>query len=181
MYDFEKAGKLEQLAIAQAFYNAFGKIVSTGVKDNLRGQVDKMMRDKYENEGAKSFDVRVNGKKVGTYSIIVSKPVHTTELRVVDHDSFAEWAVDNGYAHSEEVTVTNTVFDKDERTILGDSMKNGEIPDGCEWVTTDKDEAYKKGTIRGCNPGDIASAIGSALSDTAALLIDGSTEDMDGE
>ena len=103
---------LEKLAVAQAFMNRVGEMTSTKDAWNLRGRVNAAMVDLYAETGAKSFDVKLRGRKVGTYSLTVSRPTESREqadFAVVDRDAFAQWpdfaAVALSYAaeHMQEV------------------------------------------------------------------------------
>jgi aspartyl-tRNA synthetase len=64
---------MEQLAIEQALFSRLGEDVSTKNPDSLRSACDQQVVDNYRAMGAKSYDVHVNGSKVGTYSVRTSK------------------------------------------------------------------------------------------------------------
>lgn len=81
---------IERLAVEQAIYNAIGADLKTGVTHNLRGEVNAYYLDQYVHSGAKSFEVRVNGQTVGTYSFAKAKgrPAETvTEVVVTSIDA----------------------------------------------------------------------------------------------
>lgn len=84
---------MERLAIEQTLFKRVASDVKAGVPDNLRGRCDEAVRLLYEQTGAKSFDARVAGRKVGTYSVRVSKATKpkAREVVVVD-DPAAVWA-----------------------------------------------------------------------------------------
>jgi hypothetical protein len=63
----------ERLAIEQALFNRLGEDVSTKNPDSLRYAADSDMIETYRNTGYKSRDVMVNGTKVGTHSVRISK------------------------------------------------------------------------------------------------------------
>jgi len=63
----------ERLAIEQALFNKLGEDVSTKNPDSLRYAADTDMIETYRATGYKSRDVMVNGQKVGTHSVRVSK------------------------------------------------------------------------------------------------------------
>lgn len=119
--------EVEKLAVAQAFMKAVGSMVETKNPDNLRGAVDAMMIDRYESDpmAPKSFDVKVLGQKVGSYSLTVSKPTESrikTELEVTDNDEFLAWAFAHRYVKV------------DQRAVDLHFEATGEVPDGCEPV-----------------------------------------------
>ena len=83
---------MERLAVFQALYNKIGKEVSTK-GDSLRARADRYFYDMYEQTGAKSYDVKVLGETVGTYSLRFKKPTQTEivkELQVTDYTELAE-------------------------------------------------------------------------------------------
>lgn len=119
---------IEKLAIAQAFYNHVGSLVKTKEQDNLRGAVDAELTAIYEQTGAKSFDVKLLGQKVGSYSITVSKPKESKpdyQFKIADKEQFKNWEDFKGaamdFALSNLEVIAEWAFGK-----------SGEIPDGCE-------------------------------------------------
>ena len=76
---------MEQLAIEQALFSKLGEDVSTKNPDSLRSAIDGEIVGNYRATGAKSYDVHVNGEKVGTYSVRVGKgaPAKTTKNMIV--------------------------------------------------------------------------------------------------
>ena len=119
---------IEQLAISQALYNLVADQVSTKDPDNLRGRVSQKYVELYEETGAKSFDVKLGGEKVGTFSLTVSKPtdsVTKTDFFVTDEAKFRAWedfnaaALDYATAHLQQIA--DWAFGM-----------TGEIPEGCE-------------------------------------------------
>lgn len=118
--------KVEELIVKQAFLNAVGEDLKTKDPDNLRGQVDQMMREAYEQNpmAGKSYDLKLLGQKVGTYSLTVSKDKPSREeltLEINDRAEFMAWAEENGYVEK--------VADMD--AVLEDMRKGGVVPDGC--------------------------------------------------
>ena len=160
---------MERLAIAQAVYKAVAGVVSTKDPYNLRGQVDSALVDAYMSTGAKSFDLRLNGGKVGSISVTVAKAKHDTSLRITDRKAFETWALSEGFAHEE--TVTRVVMDED--AVLSAALLNGEVPDGCEPVTIDEPEHVSGTSIRGCKPEDVAAALGTGLPQAVAGFLTG--------
>lgn len=149
----------ERLAIAQALYNHLGKLVSTKDPDSLRVQADREYKALFEQTGAKSFEVRVNGAKVGTYSIKVSKAkpeeiVKGIEVKdpeaLYDNIGFMQiyYLIEFARDHSQEFAEWYGVL-------------TGEALEGCEWVeyvTPATEPAYMGGTLK-VDPEDVANAI----------------------
>jgi hypothetical protein len=158
---------MEKLAVAQTLYSKVGEVVKTREPDNLRGEVDAEIRRLYETTGAKSFDVKLAGRKVGTYSVTVTKPTpeeHYEELIVKDAHAYFAWAVENGF-----VTVNQAAVD-------ANFDATGEVPDGCE---------IRRVSIPGTPGGEIKSttlkvdadavkeALGPMLQEASAMLLEG--------
>lgn len=92
MTDKEKPSDVERLILAQAIYNAAGKLVSTKDPDSLRSEIDRNYKQLYDVTGSKSFDVKLRGQDVGTYSVKFSqgKPPETvTQFKVDDYETLA--------------------------------------------------------------------------------------------
>lgn len=129
--------EIEKLAIAQALYKGLAGIVSTKDPDSLRSAVDAEYRTLYEETGAKSYDVRVNGHKVGTYSFKDDKDIvkRSDDCTISDSGAFAQWLKDNA----------ESIADWDGAAALAEEWlkDSGEVPDGVsrdvkEWTTVQK-------------------------------------------
>lgn len=156
---------IEKLAIAQAFQNKVGKMTKTGVIDNLRGQADSMYRKLYDQTGAKSFEVKVFGQKVGTYSITTTKdePARTdVSLEVADSAALLEWALQYGFVNV------------DMRRVQEHFEACGEVPDGCAVVEIDvpakQGGEFGKSTLR-IDSEKVLDAIQIALPETTEMLL----------
>ena len=149
----------ERLAIAQAIYNHLGKLVSTKDPDSLRAQADREYKALYEQTGAKSFDVRVNGSKVGTYSIKVSKAKPAEERKemvVVNSIDLQDFISD-----LPQGLLRDFVQDHEQAFATWYLLEYGELCDGCmvDTVTIEaKEPAYMGGTLK-VNAEDVANAI----------------------
>jgi len=152
---------VQRLAVAQAVYRRVGAIVSTKDPDSLRAQCDADMRANFENTGAKSYDVVIDGSKVGTYSVKTSKPKKNVDLRVVDMKAYVEWCCQNSCMTTDDAQARR----KFEET--------GEVPDGCEVVEIETAGGYS-GTVLKVDEEAVADAVGGLLPSTiAGLLEDG--------
>lgn len=163
----------EKLAIAQAFQKAVGDMTKTGDPTNLRGRVDAEMKERYLGDpmAGRSYDVKLLGKKVGTYSITVSKgkPSKTVNaLNVLDQQEFTEWAICNGF-----MTV-------DMSAVLAYFNESGEVPEGCEPI-----QLVEPGTEGGeitrttlkIEPESVARVLGPQLEPIAYALLEGGTDE----
>ena len=148
----------EKLALAQAFYKAAGELVSTKNPDGLRAAVDEKYVQMYMDTGAKSFDVKLNGSKVGTYSIKVKKAESGARLSVEDQPALLEWAIENGCA---------TVDMKKVEQLFAET---GEVPDGCRVLTYERPERVDGTTLR-IETEKVAEALGARLPEAMQQLL----------
>ena len=133
----------EALAVMQGIYKAVGAAVSTKDADSLRSQVDAELIDMYEAVGVERIELRVGDESVGTLSLRKSTKAKTkTTVYVNDAVAAAKFvAADEALAQREVSTETEP-----KGTVLGT-------------------------TIRGCEPADVAKALGNDLPDTIAGLL----------
>lgn len=142
--------EIERLAFAQALYSKLGEIVSTKDPDSLRAAVDEFYKDLYETTGAKSFEVSIDGQKVGTYSVRVSKPkpAETKErLLIEDYGTFSVWMENEVNADLLQL------FAKSRIDEFADWLftETGEIPYGCfveQTVSLAQPARYSGGTLK---------------------------------
>lgn len=91
--------RLQQAVAYQALYGALGPVVKAG-GDGLRGDVDRELEAIYEQTGAKTYKVQVDGVPLGTYSIVehAAVPAHVeAAFDLEDEGAFGGWlASDDG-------------------------------------------------------------------------------------
>lgn len=160
----ERLTDTERLAIAQALYNMAGKLVSTKDPDSLRSSVDEGFKELYEQTGSKSFDVKVNGMDVGTYSIQFTKPKES-ETRMVfvveDYEKLAKW-FKTSVSHGE---IEHYVACDLKEFAEWQFNHTGEMPDGCnirETIIPAVEKEYNGGRLK-IDPEKVASAIRNVL------------------
>lgn len=164
---------VEKLAIAQALQNRIGDMVSTKNPDNLRGEVDRIMIERYENDplAAKSCDVKLLGEKVGTYSLTVSKGKRQSkrvDIDVRDMAEFRQWCADMGFLEVNMKAVNDYVH------------KTGDVPDGCEAVTVIEPEViggHVTRTTLKVQPERVAEVLGNRIAEVAQNLLEGGYDD----
>ncbi len=167
---------IERLVIAQALLKAVTKYTSTRDPDSLRARADAEMLENYERMGMKSVDLRVNGEKVGTYSVKVSKPTSAAKTsRVVVDDSEAayRWAVTAAADEYEDWCIAN--IDRFCEYVLSEF---GEVADGTHVVTEETDAQPERatGTVLKVDPPKVAHALGVQLPYAVAGLLSGGDE-----
>lgn len=169
----EKLTDVERLAIAQAVYKVAGKLVSTKDPDSLRSHIDGGYKELYDSTGAKSFNVMVRGKKVGTYSIKTSKPAPPESrllFKVDDYETLARWfdciepEMLSDYAAVNLGSFAEFVF-----------KTTGELPDGCkleEVRTFGSRGQYCGGSLR-IDEHAVADALGDVLPPRFVAMLEG--------
>lgn len=167
---------MEKLAIAQAFMNAVGALTSTKEHGNLRDRVNAHMVELYDETGAKSFDVKLHGEKVGTYSLTVSRPTESrTEslFGVADREAFAKWPDFGAIAYNFALEHMQEVAD-------WHFGMTGEIPGGCEVTeVTYPGEAggeVTRSTLR-VDSEAVANVLGAELPIAARMLLEGGQDE----
>ena len=157
---------IERLAVEQAVFKAIAEDVSTSNRDGLRGRMDEQFRALYEESGVKSRVVRLNGQKVGTYSIRLSKETEQSsyeEFQVDSYEKLAKWA--DGLTEEEVRHYVSMHLRELAEFAFGES---GEMPDGCsmhEIIVPATDSVYQ-GTVLKVDP----QAVIRALPDSAAPI-----------
>lgn len=115
---------VEKLIVKQAIFNAIADDVKTKEPSNLRGRLDEAMKESYYGNpmAGKSYDLRLLGQKVGTYSLTVSKGKPQEVRRsfeVRDVEKFKAWAQENGFMAI------------DMKAVESHFAATGEVPEGC--------------------------------------------------
>lgn len=164
------AEKIKKLALAQALYKNISAMVKTGDEFNLRGEVDAIMRERFKQAkklglAPKSFDIEIDGEKVGTYSISTTKPKPAEEhieLRVESKSEYLQWANDHGY-----VIVDDKAVNKHFET-------TGEVPGGCIAVPVSTPATpggkISKTSLR-IDPQKVSYSLGADLGEMTAFLL----------
>lgn len=127
MLDEEFTELMAKVAIAQAVYKTVARYVSTKGNDSLRAEFDAAIMDAYDQTGAKSFDMKVRGIKVGSISVRKSKEKEEINISITDKESFDGWLLDTGLGRQ--------VVEYDQEAVIEYCLKTGEIPDGASIMT----------------------------------------------
>lgn len=172
----EQLNDIERLAVAQAVYKVAAKLVNTKDDDNLRAQIDRGYKELYDATGAKSYDVNVKGRKVGTYSIKFSKdkPQETRmEFRVIDYAKLAQW-----FEGMDELTITDYAAQNLATFAEWVFRITGELADGCELAEVSshgRAGEYIGGTLK-INEHEVAAALGELMPPSFVAMLEGGEE-----
>ena len=163
---------MERLAVAQAVYKAVADIVSTKNPDGMRAQADAELMDAYTQMGVKSMDLRVEGQKVGTYSVTMAKAVpekQSARLDVEDHDRLVRWLKADPEALD---SLMEMYADQYAQALFAAS---GEVPDGCDAATvvTPAQPEHAKGTTLRVDARKVAQALKGNLPQAVSALLEG--------
>lgn len=167
---------IERLVISQALLKTVTKYTSTKDPNSLRARADADMLANYERMGMKSVDLRVNGEKVGTYSVKVSKPTgaaKTSRVVVDDSEAAYRWAMTAATDEYEDWCIANI-----DRFCEYALSEFGEVADGAHVVTEETDAQPERatGTVLKVDPPKVAHALGVQLPYAVAGLLTGGEE-----
>lgn len=168
---FDELSPVEQLAIKQALFKVLADDVSTSKRGNLRARIDETYKDYYRMSGGKTYDVNVDGMKVGTFSVVAKEPEPKAEVYIIDAHAYGDWVRDDD-------SVANVVVE----WMLADHKRaeafarylvelTGVVPEGCEtYVAQGEPKLTTRFVV---DPQKVAAALGNALPSTIAGLLEG--------
>lgn len=160
---------MERLAIASAIQKRVNEYMSAKDPDSLRGRADAEVLRMYDRTGARSYDLKVAGEKVGTYSVRLSKPKSRKVAVVDDPDAVAAYAMDNP---DDLVRYLRERAGDVAQWLLEDS---GTVADGAE-VTEQGGGPERLGTTLRVDPAKVGDALHGQLPQAIAGLLDGGGE-----
>lgn len=170
---FEELSVVERLAFEQAVFKVVAENVSAKNPDSLRSYADEEIVGNYRATGAKSYDVRVNGEKVGTYSVRVSKGrPEQVENRLAVRDPYAFDRYVRESATDEAMEYIHLMQDNFAAFLLN---TYGVVPDGCEMVEerTPAQPSQVTGTTLRIDERRVFKAFGNELPTAMAGLLGG--------
>lgn len=165
---------IERLAVEQAVYKAVAEDVGTGRPGNLRDRVNDFYLGEYERTGARSFDVRLMGQKVGTYgfSKVKAQPARTeTRVEVTDPEALGRCEDDDWLDFCGRWLASR--LDEVARAYV-ETM--GEVPDGVAVMVREvpaTPEGIRRGGTLRIEADAVAQALGPALPGVVAGLLGG--------
>lgn len=124
------------------------------------------MRALYEETGATSREVNVNGVKVGTVSTVTTKAVKKHVLYPLNTVEFAHWLATDGIAYFREFMQRCPRESRKLLDVCASSITtDGVVPDGCEVRVEEEPTRFSHIKITGCKLPDIIAASGNELPD----------------
>ena len=162
---------LEKLAIGTALKQRIDEIIGTKNPGNVRAIADEELVQRFERTGEQTIDVMLNSGKVGTFSVMLSKPVPEKRrqvLEVDDANALYAWADAGGF------------LEVDMDAVQEHFAMSGEVPAGCkvrEAVEPGSPGGTVKGTRLKVDADDVIDALGGYIAPGAAGLLDEVMED----
>lgn len=153
-----------------AVITAFGKAVKKAEKQ-VREEVDAQMREDFMERGIIQKQLTVNGRKVGTISVRMTKEKVGKYPMLKSAPEFVEWlrTSDGG------LDTLNRLVSIKPDLVLDAAVADGELPDGCELVERCEPPMMNGTTVRVQLP-KIIDALGNNLGAAAAALLTGEVE-----
>lgn len=142
----------ERMFLAQGIYKAISAEVKTNTPGNMRGEFDRRYRDRYRETGAKSYDALISGSKVGSVTVKPDEPKPKTAFEVTDFDALEDW-----YTTAEDGFQMFVVANLPEFAEFW-FHRTGEMPPGCDMVTTTPEPKEPTVTLR-VDPEKVAKAV----------------------
>lgn len=155
----------EYLAIAQGLYRALGEIVATGNPDNLRGRIDAEILADAAKRKKTTVELYIGDKYVGCISPVESKE----STRIIVEDAAAALQ-DIMY----DISLDELPHDIVRKIAEWYFKKTGAVPNGCSSYTEPKRITNTK--ITGCDPQQVATALGMNLPQAVVHLLGGGEE-----
>lgn len=154
---------VQKLAIVDAFIKA-----CKDEQKRIRDEVDEETIKLYLDTGADRRTVSLNGEKVGTISIVMTKPVEGKFPEIQDANEFAKW-----YRESDGgMDAINRLIALEPGIMLKAAVADGELPDGCAMVERNEPSRIKNTTLR-ISKDKVVKAMGAQLSAAVTGFIGG--------
>lgn len=162
---------LEKLAIGTALKQRIDDVIGTKNPGNVRAIADEELVQRFERTGDQTIDVMLNSGKVGTFSVMLNKPVPEKRrqvLEVDDANALYAWADAGGF------------LEVDMDAVQEHFAMSGEVPDGCkvrEVVEPGSPGGTVKGTRLKVDSDSVIDALGGYIAPGVAGLLDEAMED----
>lgn len=157
---------VQKLAIVDAFIKA-----CKDEQKRIRDEVDEETIKLYLDTGADRRTVSLNGEKVGTISIVMTKPVKGKFPEIQDAQEFAKW-----YRESDGgMDAINRLIALEPGIMLKAAVADGELPDGCSMVERCEPAMITGTTVR-VQTTKVVEALGNNFGTAAAALLTGEVE-----
>ena len=159
---------VERVAFLTALQKKVKEHLDAHAADNLRTQLDDELRNLYVQMGVSKLDLKVNGKKVGTVSARLSKPLHEIKPMIENGTEFLDWLLTSDGGKD---TLSRLIAQKPD-LLLELATADGELPDGCRMVERSVPESWLGTTLR-VDADKVAKAYGGELSGAVVGLLGG--------
>lgn len=154
-----KLDEIETRIVGHGLYKFLAEKFATNTPGNDRAVLDDHFRELFEQTGATSIQLRVNGTPVGTYSVVTTKPKKSTTIKVVERDVFIAWCEENG------CIICEPDMEKAKRNL----QETGVIPDGCSVITIDEPGGEFKHGVLKVDVESVNKALGTSIIPAALM------------
>lgn len=164
--------ELARLAVAETMVKRLKLITDPRAKErNLRQHVQDELMHQYLETGSSTFQVEVEGQKVGTASLRFTEGKSGKFPVVADYSAFARWIRESDGGMDTIVRLVNAKPDM----VLEAAMADGELPDGCELREYNEPKRASGMTLR-IKPEKVEGALAGGLPQAVARLLGGEVE-----
>ena len=166
---------VEQFAAAWALKQLLDKATKTGVKGNLRDQVNTYYRMLYEADGKKGHDILIGDDKVGRYTFSETKGEAAYTKQKVNIYDFEKVLADDNEDFKEWVAkrINNMMFD----LAIQYAEETGDLLDGMAVTTEEIPEVpatiSANGKPNSITPEKVAEALGPRLNESMGGMVAG--------
>lgn len=154
---------IQRLAIADAFIKA-----CKDEQKRMREDVDSESIQLFLETGADRRSVSLNGEKVGTISVVTTKPVDGTFPEIQDARDFARWFRESDGG----MDAINRLIALEPGLMLKAATADGELPDGCAMIERHEPARIKNTTLR-VDKKKVIHAMGAQLAPAVAGFLQG--------
>lgn len=170
-----KLNDQERLAVLLAMEKAIKTETDAHNPDSARAREDAALMAAYAADGTDRRRYKVNGKSVGTLSIVTKPAVEVHRSYLEDFDAFWQWFAENGTDIMRAYLATTTKQTDFMRFVDDYALTTGEVvPGTSQGIETQP--ARVTTTARGFKPQDVADALGAQLTEAVAGALAASEE-----
>jgi hypothetical protein len=160
----------QRLVAVTAIQKVINEAVKTNTPGNVRAEADEYMKAKLPDGG--SYQIRVDGKKIGTYSVIAKEVGEGIDVYMSDDAAFNDWVRDEEAVGN--AAIEWVLADRKRREAFARHIAEvtGVIPDGVE-VYQQRPHLELSTKLSQVKPEQVAEVLGGALPTAVVGLLEG--------
>lgn len=129
-----------------------------------RTEADDALHELYQDKGVTQQTIFVNGQKVGTLSVKLTKAKNEFVPEIVDNEAY------KSYVHENAQDIIDILLETNADALLKAATDGGILPDGVTVREVNVPAGYAGTTLR-VKDQDVVNALGAALPDTVSKLL----------